>query len=140
MKKVLVIDDQDSLRNMLVRMLKSNDFEARSAENGSEGMAICRDWAPDVILTDVFMPEQDGLETIRAVRKLRKDIGIIAMSGGGEMGEFEMLRTARMMGATRILTKPFTMAELMNALDEVLTETAAATPDEKREPPDEGSE
>ena len=139
MKKVLVIDDQDSLRNMLVRMLKSSDFETRSAENGSEGMAICRDWAPDVILTDVFMPEQDGLETIRAVRKLRKDIGIIAMSGGGEMGEFEMLRTARMMGATRILTKPFTMAELKNALDEVLIETAAATPDEKHEPPDEGS-
>ena len=139
MKKVLVIDDQDSLRNMLVRMLKSSGFEARSAENGSEGMAICRDWAPDVILTDVFMPEQDGLETIRAVRKLRKDIGIIAMSGGGEMGEFEMLRTARMMGATRILTKPFTMAELKNTLEEVLTETAAATPDEKHEPPDEGS-
>ncbi len=140
MKKVLVIDDQDSLCNMLVRMLESSDFEARSAENGTEGMAICRDWVPDIVLTDIFMPEQDGLETIRAVRKLRKDIGIIAMSGGGEMGEFEMLRTARMMGAMRILTKPFTMAELRNTLDEVLTETAATTPDEKREPPDEGSE
>ncbi len=139
MKKVLVIDDEDILRNMLVRMLEGGEFEVRSAENGTEGVAICRDWAPDVVLTDVFMPEQDGLETIRAVRKLRKDTKIIAMSGGGNMGEFDMLRIARMMGAIRTLTKPFTMAELNNTLDEVLKETVAATQDDEPEPPDDGS-
>ena len=139
MKKVLVIDDEAILRNMLVRMLESGNFEARSAENGTEGMAICRDWVPDIVLTDVFMPEKDGLETIRAVRKLRKNIRIIAMSGGGEMGEFAMLRIARMMGAMRTLTKPFTMAELKITLDEVLTETTAETRDEEPDPPDDGS-
>jgi CheY-like chemotaxis protein len=120
MKKVLVIDDQESICRMLQSLIKSVGHEVRLAGNGREGLAICAEWNPDLILTDIFMPDQDGLEIIRALRKTAPQTRVIAMSGGGDMGDLDVLRTARVMGAVAVLTKPFLLDDLRKCLEQVL--------------------
>ena len=126
MKHVLVIDDQKEVRNVLCRAMQSFGYEVHEAENGREGIRVSREIKPHLVLTDIFMPEQDGLETIRALRKLYRDIPIIAMSGGGDMGHLDVLRIARAMGAVQILAKPFSMQKLRDVLTEVLPPGAPA--------------
>ena len=124
MKRVLVIDDQESITRMLQALIKSVGHDVRVAGNGKEGLAICAQWNPDLILTDIFMPDQDGLEIIRALRKTAPHTRVIAMSGGGDIGDLDVLRTARVMGAAAVLTKPFQLDELRACLQQVLGDEA----------------
>lgn len=136
-RKLLIVDDQDEVRRYLQRAAESLGYEVRTAPNGKSGIDSCNEWNPDAVLTDIFMPERDGLETIREIRRSRPGIRILAMSGGGNMGHVDILRTARAMGAERVLAKPFNKAALAGALGQLLDAPSDAPP---RARPDSGPE
>lgn len=112
MATILIIDDQIEMRKLLRRALESFGHQVQEADDGKQGMALCRDALPDLILTDIFMPEKDGLETIRELRKDHPRLKVLAMSGGGTLGNMDVLRIARAMGAYKVLAKPFSMIDL----------------------------
>lgn len=118
--RVLIVDDDEQVRIMLHRVMEWAGFEARVAENGREAMkALAREPA-DLVITDLIMPEQEGLETISRLKKDYPAIKIIAISGGGRIGPEAYLPTAREMGADRIFTKPFNVQEIVEAVNELL--------------------
>ncbi|MCF7837092.1 MAG: response regulator [Candidatus Marinimicrobia bacterium] len=114
--RVLIIDDEPDLRRLLARAVASFGYDVQCADDGRAGAAICQTWAPHLVLTDIFMPEQDGLETIRWLRKAAPDIKVVVMSGGGGVGDLSMLRAARALGALQVLAKPFDLADLKTTL------------------------
>ncbi len=119
MLRVLVIDDERAMRVLLERQLTRWGYEVVCVEDGSVGLQRCLEWQPQVVLTDIYMPGQDGLELIRSLRKGASQALIIAMSGGGQIGQLDVLRSAKLMGARHVLTKPFDAAELKALLADV---------------------
>jgi DNA-binding NtrC family response regulator len=122
MVKILVIEDDDSFRSVLVQMLEKAGYEVLSAENGNQAMKYCREINPDLVLTDIIMPDKEGLETIQELLNLCPNLKIIAMSGGGRFGPNSYLPLAAKLGAKRTLQKPFMREELLSTISEVLTE------------------
>lgn len=82
MKKIVVIDDDIPGNRMVCRVLKNAGYDVRAAVNGVEGLRMCRQERPDLVITDLYMPEKDGLETIMALRRTDDKIRIMAISGG----------------------------------------------------------
>lgn len=119
MPSILVIDDNDSFRTTICLWLKHHGYEVKQAANGKIAMGMLAP-PPDVILTDILMPEQDGLETIQAVRKQSPDMKIIAMSGGMLDGRVDFLPLAEKFGADEVMHKPFSGSELLLALEKLL--------------------
>src|SRR5579863_3817169 len=106
MKKILVIDDNMVVRNTLVQILESEGYEVISAEDGRRGLSVFRSERPDLVVTDIIMPEKEGIETIRDIRGESPDAKIIAISGGGRIGNTDFLKIARQLGASDIVAKP----------------------------------
>lgn len=123
MARIIVIDDDEAFRDLLLDMLREAGHTAVAAVNGLEGLKQIRATPADLILTDMMMP-YGGLETIRIVRGEFPRLGIIAMSGGGP----HRLDYARSLGAHRSLTKPFTAEQLAAAISEVLAIVAHPKP------------
>jgi CheY-like chemotaxis protein len=122
MPRVLVIDD-DAMFLVLVRvMLLSAGYEVQEAGDGKAGIARYRQARSDVVLTDILMPKQEGLQTVRQLLVIDPEVKIIAMSVGGE-GPFGYLNIALKFGARRILHKPFSLDELVEAIGGVLTDS-----------------
>ena len=118
MPRILVIDDDPDMRAMLDQTLKSAGFEPLLAADGIEAMKQLRSSPADVVITDLFMPNQEGLETIREIRQFFSKIPIIAMSGKALANS--MLPIAQKLGAVGILDKPFSPVELLAILTKVL--------------------
>ena len=118
MARILIIDDDATLRTILGHALKEAGHEVILAADGREGIKQHRAVPADLIITDLFMPEQEGLETIRQLRKEFPEIAIIAMSGIDPTNT--MLTIASKLGAARILQKPFGIERLLKTIDEVL--------------------
>src|SRR5688500_15549643 len=97
MARVLVIDDDSLVRNAVSRMLRSVGHETVEVEHGQAGMEILRRDPPDLVITDIIMPEQEGIETIAAIREI-SGLPIIAMSGSQKEGDFDPLGDAELMG------------------------------------------
>ncbi|KAA3615350.1 MAG: response regulator [Calditrichaeota bacterium] len=118
--QILIIDDDEDVRKMLCRALQENNFEIFDAPNGVEGLHIL-EMNPeiDVVITDLIMPEKDGIETISAIKKMYSQTKIIAISGGGKVGAESYLNLAQAMGAGRTLKKPFGIQELLEAVHEL---------------------
>jgi DNA-binding response OmpR family regulator len=116
MAKILVIDDDALVRNTILRILKASGFEVILAEDGVKGMAAFRKEMPDLIITDIIMPEQEGIQTIVQMRRERPDTKIIAISGGGRIGNADFLSMARSLGANDIVSKPFTPQKLVSSV------------------------
>ncbi|MDR3496572.1 MAG: response regulator [Ancalomicrobiaceae bacterium] len=118
MAAILIIDDDVSVRDALVVILSSNRYDALVASDGPTGLRLFRQVRFDAVVVDIFMPEMDGLATIRAMRLQSPQIPIIAMSGhsvtNGSHPDF--LKMAVKLGATQALQKPFTADELFAAL------------------------
>jgi CheY-like chemotaxis protein len=114
--RILVIDDEPDVRTALAAVLAQASYQVLTAEHGGDGLDLYRRHGADLVITDMLMPEKDGLETIQAMLRLDPTAKIIAVSGGG--GPF--LAMAGGMGARRTLMKPFTPADLLQAVDEVL--------------------
>jgi len=119
MARILLIEDDDLLRDVLAQSLIAAGHEVVQASNGEEGVQLFRAAPTDVVVTDLVMPVQEGVETIMQLRACRRDLPIIAMSGGVPNSKL-YLSIAGRMGAQRILAKPFTPAQLLAAIDEAL--------------------
>ncbi len=120
MAKILVIEDNEDILSFYKRMLEMAGHEVVGALNGNEGTRLFREDPADVVITDMVMPEKDGMETIMELRKDFPGVKIIAVSGGGAIGPYCYLMTAQRLGANRILTKPVDMSELMKAVGDVV--------------------
>jgi CheY-like chemotaxis protein len=121
MPTVLVIDDDSMVRGLLVRALTGARYTVIEAADGMEGLALARSHSVDVVVTDLIMPVQEGVETIMALRKERPRLPIIAISGGVTNSGL-YLDIAGKIGASRILAKPFTPRELLQLIEQVLAE------------------
>jgi CheY-like chemotaxis protein len=120
LSRILVIDDDDLVRDTLVRMLERAGHKTVAAKNGRQGLAQFHREPPDLIVTDVIMPDLDGIETIMALRQASPAIPIIAVSGGGKAHAMQFLDAAQKLGADLILPKPFKQADLMAAISGLL--------------------
>jgi DNA-binding response OmpR family regulator len=119
--RLLVIDDDNLVRAALTDMLQTAGFEVVTASNGRLGLELLDTSPVDAIITDILMPEQEGLETIREARQRFPEIRILAISGGGAGGgETQLLRFAESFGADQTLSKPFTGSQLVAAVRTLL--------------------
>jgi DNA-binding response OmpR family regulator len=121
MKKILVIDDDEMVNDMIVQMLTEAGYEADSALDGTKGLKLLETRSYDLIITDIVMPEKEGLETIMAIRKKQKGLPIIAISGGGRIGPKQYLHMAQQFGADYTFQKPFDKASFLGAVRECLS-------------------
>lgn len=117
--RVLVIEDNEDFRNLTLRWFRSCGIEAEGAANGARGLALQRTRPADVVITDIFMPEREGIETIHDLRKEFPAAKIIAMSGRDPMMRFDVFEVAREIGASRTFKKPFRFEELVDAVREL---------------------
>jgi len=120
MSRILVIDDNTTMREAVCEMLQQAGYDAISVENGRLAAQMHRDEPVDIIITDLFMPDTDGLEIIYQFRHEFPDVKIIAVSGGGSRGLVELLSVAKKMGAERALMKPFAWEDLLAAVEEMI--------------------
>lgn len=120
MAHILVIDDDAKIRDMVRRMLESRGHTVQTADDGITGIDVIAEKAPDLVITDIFMPQQDGFETLVEIRKAFPALKVIAMSGGDERGLLTLLEDAEWLGANRTIPKPFTPKELMGVVNDVL--------------------
>ncbi len=123
---ILVIDDEQLIRLQIRNALEFEGFTVHEAANGNEGLARIAQSTPDVVITDILMPDKEGIETILELRRTHPKIRIIAISGGGRTGNKDFLRTAKHLGADRTLAKPFGLAELLRLVREVLDDANGA--------------
>ncbi len=120
MQRILVIDDEPQLRAILKRFLEIEGYEVEVASDGKEGMRLFNRNPADLVITDLIMPEKEGIETIRELKASFPSVKIIAMSGGGRIGPETYLSLAKRLGAHKTLTKPFELKELGDAVREML--------------------
>jgi two-component system, chemotaxis family, chemotaxis protein CheY len=120
--RILLVEDDEAVREILRKALASAGHVVDEASNGDVALAAYRREAADLVITDLVMPDKDGLETIMALRKIHPGVKIIAISGGGlSIGSGQLyLETARSIGALQVLAKPFTGSALLQAVTEVL--------------------
>jgi len=120
MSVILIIEDDQDLRNMLKTALQRKDHVVLEAENGKEALIHFKPGVTDLVITDLIMPEEDGLKVIMKMREIKKDIKVIAISGGGSGGPGSYLDLARALGADEIFSKPFSVNELASKIDDLL--------------------
>ncbi|MEN6445213.1 MAG: response regulator [Candidatus Cloacimonas sp.] len=121
MAKILVVEDDTSFRNVLVQMLKNAGYFVQQAGDGNQAIEICDEFNPDLVLTDIIMPNKEGLETIQDLMASKPNIKIIAMSGGSKYGPSSYLPLAKELGAKAVLQKPFMRDEMIKVIEEVLS-------------------
>ncbi len=120
MGRILVIDDEETVLEVVQQILERHGYDVLLTDDGDEGIRLCREEEVDLVITDVIMPNKEGLEIILELRRNFPNVKVIAMSGGGHIGPNEYLDLAAKMGAQRTLNKPFVMNDLLIAVREVL--------------------
>jgi len=120
--KIIVIDDEASIAIMIKRMLEKAGHEVEIAFNGNEGLQLVEKFQPDLLITDIVMPEKEGLELILELRKRNPKIKIVAISGGGRFKYEGYLTSAKHLGATKVFQKPLNIKEFMTGISEILDE------------------
>jgi CheY-like chemotaxis protein len=123
MRSILVIDDDLLVRQTVVQLLESFEYRTLAAADGKSGLALFRSEQPDLVVTDIIMPEQEGLRTIAEIRRERHDAKIIAMSGCGYLQNPDLLALAAMLGATATIAKPFDPEDLESIVESCLAGT-----------------
>jgi DNA-binding NtrC family response regulator len=124
---ILVIDDDPGIRLVLRKTLERAGYEVHEAADGEAGLKQFRDVKPDLVITDIIMPEREGVETIVALRQQSPATPIVAISGGGGGGA-DYLTMAKKLGAARALQKPFSVATALRVVDELLSPPEAEKP------------
>ncbi len=130
MTKILVIDDEGDIRDVLTKLLQREGYEVTVAGNGNEGLAAFQVLKPDIIITDIIMPEMDGVGVIKEIRSQSSGVKIIAISGGGKQDSLQYqpesisttvyLAAADSAGADLTLTKPFNKQQLLDSIQKLL--------------------
>ena len=122
MARILIIDDEPQIRSMLKLMLERDGYEVIEAPDGVEGIKVYRQNPADLIITDLIMPNKDGIGMIIDLKKEFPDVNIIAMSGGGLNKPDGYLKGAKKLGAACTLTKPIDREEMLKAVNDILKE------------------
>ena len=120
MKNILVIDDNLDFRTMLCVRLEKSGYEVIGVENGKIGVAFFRENPVSLVITDIIMPEKEGMETILELKKINPSVKIIAISGGGRSVPEDYLDIAEYFGAIKSFKKPFNMADFIKTVDHLL--------------------
>jgi DNA-binding response OmpR family regulator len=118
--RILVIDDDPDVRRSLGKMLTRAGYEVVAAADGAAGVELQHREPADVIITDIFMPGLDGLQTIRQLKKEGSGVKVIAISGGDRTGTVDLKEHAQLMGAFKVLAKPFEMDDVLAAVKAAL--------------------
>ena len=121
MARILVIDDDEFVNGMIVQLLSEAGYEADGACDGISGLTFLQSKQFDLVVTDIVMPEKEGIETIIAIRNMNKTLPIIAISGGGKIDPQQYLRMAQDFGANYTFQKPFDRERFLAAIQEVLS-------------------
>lgn len=116
MLNVMIIEDDEQLRKMLQIMIEKEGYSVEVASNGEEAIKLFKTQPSELIITDLLMPEKDGLETIMEVKRDNPHVKIIAVSGGGQVGSKTYLKVAERLGAQHIFSKPFKRTDLLEAV------------------------
>ncbi len=117
---ILLVDDEAALRDLFKRVLEIDHHEVTTAADGNAALAAIRDKMFDLVITDLVMPDKEGIETIMDMKRLQPDLRIIAISGGGRGSAGDYLAMAAQLGAARTLEKPFSNQALLESVREVL--------------------
>lgn len=120
MAVIFIIDNDVQIRNMLRQMFESEGYGVMEAPNGKVGMKLYREEPDDLLITEMVMPEKDGIETIRELRTEFPEVNIIAMCGGGPIDPDTYLGIAKRLGAKYAFSKPLDKAKLLAAVRELL--------------------
>lgn len=120
MFKILIIEDDNEVREYLEIVLSRAGYEVASASNGKEGVELFLAQPADLVVSDIIMPEKDGIETILELRRANAQLKVIAISGGGRCEPENYLHSAKLLGANRTMKKPFTNQEILDAISELL--------------------
>lgn len=121
-KRILIVDDEESIRRMVRVILGEDEYRFSEASNGLDAQARLENEPADLILTDVIMPDCDGIELVMAIRQKLPGIKVIVMSGGGRVRAEHYLTLAEKLGAARVFEKPFDPAALRATVKELLAE------------------
>jgi len=132
MARILIIDDEPQIRSMLKLMLERDGYEVIEAPDGVEGIKVYRQNPADLIITDLIMPNKDGIGMIIELKKEFPDVMIIAMSGGGLNKPDGYLKGAEKLGAACTLTKPIDREEMLKAVKDILKNSLS--PEEQPQP------
>lgn len=120
MFNILIVEDDKDLREMLKASLLKRRFTVLEASNGNEALLKFRPAITDLVITDLIMPDEDGLKVIIKTKELKPSIKIIAISGGGKAGPGNYLNLAKALGADEVFSKPFSINEMINKIEELL--------------------
>jgi CheY-like chemotaxis protein len=120
MTTILIIDDEPQVRLLLKYALEDAGYKVLEAPDGKEGVRVYRNNPADLIITDIIMPEKEGLETIKDLRQDNPDLKVIAISGGGRNNPDGYLEAAKLFGAQYAFSKPVELQELLNAVKSLL--------------------
>ncbi|BCA56070.1 response regulator [Nitrospira sp. KM1] len=126
MPTILVIDDEAPVRTLLRTVLERLGYDVREASNGRAALALCRVQAIDLVITDIFMPDLNGLETISRLTHEFLNVKVIAITGA--QGDPHMLEQARLLGARHTLVKPFSLPQLVSTVSYELALTDSLLP------------
>jgi CheY-like chemotaxis protein len=120
-KNILIIEDDELIRDVLKQLLEREGYNVTTARNGKIGIELFQAEPSDLVITDLIMPEKEGIETIRELRKDYPDLKIIAISGGGNIiAPTEYLNIAQRLGVQKTLSKPFKTEEILEAIRQLL--------------------
>ena len=120
MSNILIIDDDFQLRKMLRQMLERSGYEVAEASDGDMGIKACREDDFDLVITDIVMPNKEGIETIMELKRAYPEIKILAMSGGGRNKPEDYLFMAEKLGAEQTLSKPFEREDFLGKVSKIL--------------------
>lgn len=123
-KVVLIIEDDPILLRALGHWFQIAGCRVMTAQDGDEGLAKFDRLRPDIVVTDILMPNREGVETILAMKQKAPEVNILAISGGGMVGSDEILDLARRLGADAVLAKPFRSGEVLGAVRDLAAQPA----------------
>ena len=117
--KILVVDDNKKFLSMLDEFLSENNYVVEISDNGNEALKKFADYVPDIVVTDIVMPDIDGIELLLQLRKINSDVKVIVMSGGNRGHADAYLHMADKLGADAVLSKPFELRELLLEIEKL---------------------
>lgn len=121
MVRILVVDDEPSVRKVVKSIFEADDCEVIEAVDGREALDLCKEISIDLTITDIVMPEKNGIDYIMELKKNYPNIPVVAISGGGGItGRYDYLEIAKLVGADYIVKKPFGVDELRTVVDSIL--------------------
>lgn len=120
MSTILVLDDEKSVQALFSQFLQGEGYNVLCAANGREGLEMLRKSKVDLVITDIMMPEMDGLEVVRKIRDGNASLPVIAISGGMRNAAVNFVSVAREFGANAIFEKPVSLGDLLTSVKELL--------------------